>query len=289
MLNILISYRAAPRIREWETGRLLSDAFRALGHNVYEYGNLYQTGIWLSADATPFNQTFDLHIFCECNDGDRQYAELIDVKCNKRAGWFFDSDMNDRLYERLINYFDFDHVFCANPSFIKSKNNRSWLPYAGDKERHYRSPGWPKKRDICLIGSDRPERRSIIAALRTVGLNAELSYDIFKENYIDAMASSRIIINDPAGGGNSLLPMRYFECPMAGSLLMQADAPMLDHIFIDNQECVIYKNTVDLINKCKSVLTDNELYERIRTNGQNKCLKEHTYINRAMEILSVIS
>lgn len=289
-MKILISYRASKNIRDWETGHLISKAFMALGHQVFEYANIYETADWIyNPKEILYNGPFDLHLFMEKNDPSNQYPELAGIRCNKSIAWLFDTAMQPAFYDYLIKRFNFDHVFCANPQYINNRSNYSWLPYAADEDLFFRSLDFPKTKEVAIIGSDRPERRILINALQSAGINAELISGIFKEKYIDALASSKIIVNDQAGGGRHLLPIRTFEAPMAGSVLMQIETQSLSQVFEPGISCVVYSNVLDLVKKCRLVLENNSLYENIRSNGQTMCKLLHTYKNRAKEILKCLN
>ena len=288
-MKILVSYRGATRIREWETGALIAKAFRNLGHEVFEYASVYETGQWLYDPKSVIEQgPFDLHLFMEKNDGANQYPELAGLHVKKSFAWLFDTAMNELFYEGLINGFRFDHVFCANPEFIKNQETRSWLPYAADRDYFFRHLGVPKTRDICLVGSDRPERQALMAALNSAGLKAELISGVFKENYINELAKSRIIVNDAAGGGTALLSMRCFEATAAGSLLVQANTSKLEEVFRPGLECLDYFNLPELIWRCEDALANKIKYEFVRAHGYHKCMEKHTYENRAKTILELV-
>jgi hypothetical protein len=287
-MKILVSYRAAPRIRGWETGSMLARAFRVLGHDVAEYANIYETKQWIADRAHILNQSYDLHVFMEKNDPESQYTELLSLPITRTVGWLFDIAMYPDFNYNLVERFHFDHLYLANPNYLdKFKCPTSFLPYAADERYFYRSLDTIKTRDLCLVGSDRPERRQFIQMLRNNGVNAELISGIFKQDYINALASSKIILNDLAGGGGALLSMRAFETLATGSALLQADTgePHND-ILMPNLACLMFKDHISCITQINKYLSDKELYDNTRAVGQKMVLDNHTYVNRAREILS---
>lgn len=287
-MKILVSYRGAPRIRGWETGAMLARAFRNLGHEVYEHATIYESKPreWVMDPNNSFQHEFDLHVFMEKNDGEDQHLGLKAINTQRTVAWLFDTSMNDRFYEDIVTYMDFDHVYCGNPDFIKGHKNRSYLPYAADKTLFYRSPDTPKTIDVCLVGSDRPERRKLIKSLQKDGVNAELISGVFKEDYINTLAASKIVVNDLAGGGANLLSMRTFEAPAAGALLLQAISSSIYGILEDGVTCATFHSEESLVSSARFYLNSEEDRKRVTSNGQYWVLNHCSYENRAKEILS---
>lgn len=290
-VKILISYRGAPRIRGWETGVLIADAFRDLGHEVDEYGNVYETmkGEWVSElrPDTILQKEYDLCIWMEKNDPERQYLELAAVKAAYKVAWFFDLQNYPDFCRKLADHMQFNHVFCANPNYLKLFKVASFLPY-GASSKFFRPLTWPKQYDVGLVGSDRPERQALISALKADGINAHLISGVFKDAYIDALASCKVVINDIAGGGIGLLSMRAYEAPAAGALTIFEDAEALGDQLIPGIDCLTYSHSKELITKCSFLLKDTTYLEQVRACGQKRVLEHHTYVARANEILNVI-
>lgn len=290
-MQILISYRGAPRIREWETGALVADAFRDLGHEVDEYGNVYETmkGEWVSElrPDSVVQKEYDLHLWMECNDGERIYTELKHVKSVYKAAWLFDIAMYQGQNIALANYMQFNHVFCGNPNYLRLFRAASFLPY-GASPKFIRPLNTPKAYDVGLVGSDRSERRSLVDALCQEGINAHLITGVFRESYIDALASCKVVINDIAGGGKGLLSMRAYEGPASGSMTIFEDADALGDQFIPGIDCLTYKDGRDFINKVEFILRDQTYLDQMRASGQKRVLENHMYLHRVQEILNVI-
>lgn len=287
-MNILVSYRGAPRIRGWETGAMLARAFRSLGHEVDEYAKIYERPEWVANRNDMLSKHYDLHVYCECNDGDAQYLELKDINADRRVAWLFDIAMMADYYRRLVKMMEFDHCFAANLDF--AYNNffhcpTTYLPYAADMEFFGRPLDTKKTIDVCLVGSDRPERRDLIAALHKHEINAELISGVFKEDYINTLAASKIVINDLAGGGTNLLSMRTFEAPAAGAMLLQAYTPALNNVMEVGICCDVFTNNASLISACKYFMEKDQQRKTIANNGQFWVSRTHTYNDRAKAIL----
>lgn len=312
MAKILISYRVAPRIRTWETGSMVARAFRALGHEVDEYAKEYQAGRWLC--KTPFGldlllepslllpdtklsfipenvfmREYDLVLNMECNDPDPQYFELIGVKAKKRAVYHFDTSYYMDVASHHISQYHPDHVFYANSKLVWNTKNTSWLPYAADSKLHVRSPSHAKLYDVALVGSDRPDRRRLIAILQEAGIDARLISDVFKEDYVEALASAKIVLNQNPSDGSGLLNMRYFETLAAGSMLLNnaGDGDELTGL-IPGIHFVRYASEADLVEKAIYYIRDHAERIKVSCAGHQAFLEGHTYEHRAQEIMDVI-
>lgn len=285
-MRILVSYRGAPRIRGWETGALLSRAFRQLGHEVDEYAKIYEKPEWVADRNDMLSKEYDLQVYCECNDSEMQYLELKNIDAKRRVTWLFDIAMQPDFYRRVVDFMAFDHCYVANQDYLHHFNcPTSYLPYAADQEFFYRDRETPKTIDVCLVGSDRKERRDLIKNLQKAGINAQLISGVFKEDYINTLAASKIVVNDTAGGGANLLSMRTFEAPAAGALLLQYEVPSMRDIMEDGICYQSYHNEESLINLSKYFLENEVLRNNIIRNGQYWILTHHTYLNRASEII----
>ncbi len=295
-MKILVSYRGIPQSPGWATGDLVVSAFRELGHEVYPYAKNYQQNDWVDGGLSNLDShNWDLILYMECNDADPQYSELRLVKAKQKACWLFDTSYYPDSCKRLVDYFDFEHIFLANPLTVQkykagSYNNVHYLPYAVDPDKHFRSFGAVEKtRDVALVGSIRDDRIALSEALESEGVKLELIGDVFREDYIDALASSKIIINQNPDMGRGLLNMRYWETCAAGSFIMTEIQDFLQQPEDFNTRVGLpYYKTDDLAWQCKQMLESQQLENFIKI-GQNKVMKHHTYKQRCERIIDAIS
>ncbi len=274
-------------------------AFRELGHEVYPYAKYYQQNRWVEGypkqphgDMMALDaHEWDLILFMECNDGDPQYPELKVTRARQTAGWFFDTSYHADRYKKLVDFFRFDHLFLANPLTIQEYKlwdykNVHYLPYACDRELHGRSLECPKTRDVVLVGSDRPDRRALVDALAGHGVDLQLISGVFREEYIDALASARIVVNQNPNVGRGLLNMRFWEAQAAGSIVFteMADMEVNPPRYICN--LVPYREPKDIVSSYQEILAGNQ--ENIAATiqrGQEMLFEHHTYQNRCETIL----
>jgi hypothetical protein len=233
------------------------------------------------------SKAYDLHVYCECNDGDPQYLELKDINAKRRVAWLFDVAMRPAYYQRLVAHMAFQRCYIANLDYVHHFSCvTSYLPYAADLECFGRPLDTPKTMEVCLVGSDRPARRELIQMLQQHGIRASLISGVFKEHYINMLAASKIVINDIAGGGTNLLSMRAFEAPAAGAMLVQASTPALRPVFADGSCCVAFATPQSLIAICHYYLAHDEERKQITKNGQDWVMQYHAYEHRARKILN---
>lgn len=282
-MKILVSYRAIPQSPGWATGDFVIKAFRKLGHDVNAYAKYYMEEKWIEDPNEILKKKYDLYLQMECGDGDRFYKELIgNVDAMKRASWWFDCALYPDRWKQETAGLSCMRFFTANKNMI---GENSWchdvfLPYAAD-EFHVRQ-NVEKTCDFLIIGSDRPERRGQYELVKKILPNATVEFKtgVFREDYINALANSRYVINDIAGGGSGLIPCRPWEALAAGTKVI---TPKGDGCKELGLPIIEYENLADT---CIELWHKPEL---LTLEEQELFLAKHMYVNRCQEILNEIS
>lgn len=295
-MKILVSYRAIPQSPGWATGDMVVKAFRALGHEVYPYAKLYQQNKWLHDRNFGLDKhDWDLILYLECNDGDPQYHELTVARARKTACWLFDTSYYNDRCRSLVDYFRFDDIFLANPLTIRDYRvwgykNTHYLPYACDPELHMRPLSYPKTHDVVLVGSVRDDRIKLQKELAKHDVKLELIGDVFREAYIDTLASAKIVVNQNPSDGRGLLNMRFFEAQAAGSFLLTEKEDLDVNIEMGNDIPMMtdYTKPEDLAHICNSFLKSSEALSFMTGTCQNTVLTKHTYNNRCKQLLETV-
>jgi hypothetical protein len=297
-VKILVSYRGIPQSPGWATGDLVVKALRALGHEVFPYAKYYQQSKWVEDRKFALDDhVFDLILYMECNDGDPQYHELQLVRARTTACWLFDTSYHQDRYKRLVDYFRFDHLFLANPLTIQEYkvwgyNNAHYLPYACDRELHGRPLEYPKTRDVVLVGSIRDDRIDLANQLKQHGVELELVSEVFREDYIDALASAKIVINQNPTEGRGLLNMRHFEAQAAGTFLLEQNIDSTLNISLGQMHyrANFYPCEVKEIPKiCNDVLESWEDQPTPEMSmRRNDFFDHHTYHSRCEQLLKTV-
>jgi hypothetical protein len=287
-MKIVVSYRGAPRIRGWETGAMIARAFRSLGHDTYEYGNIYECQGRLP-NAPEDLEDIDLWLYCEMNDGDSQYHEVKNVRARKFACSFYDTSYYPDHLVCLQRYFNFDIQFIANPLSMQYYPNPFHMPYACDPELHFRPLEKERIHALALVGSVRQDRLQFKDYLSRLGTKLDLIKGCFREEYIDTLGSSEIVLNQNPDQGYGLYNMRQFEAPAAGALILteKRDYEVNEGEFEHMVNCITYSSPQDVAYVVEQLNKYPEEKEKIRTAGQNHVLQHHTYRNRCEEILEL--
>lgn len=274
-MKILVSYRGIPQSRGWATGDCVVRAFQALGHECVPYGNYYETQERLEGSRQVLNEEWDLLVFMECGDGERTYTELSSLRTRRSASWFFDAALYPERWLQIIRQFNFDANFIANRNMLYDSMKTIYLPYAADETIHFRPLDATKYRQFGFVGSDRPERQALANKL-----HIDLKSGVYREQFIDYLAGSNYTVNDIAGGGVGLIPMRPFEALAAGSSLI---TPKGDGVSDLGIPCIEYSDEDELLSICDRLRTTSP-----NCSGQSEVLRNHTYKNRCESMLQTL-
>jgi hypothetical protein len=291
-MRIVVAYRGIPHARGWATGDNLVRAFRRLGHDVYAYGNYYETAERIEQGPSP--PSADLLVYCEMNDDEPQYEELGGYPAALTAYWDFDAD-NGRRRERkrLIRRLGCDVVFYANPRYARFFGalapHTAFLPYAVDDEHFVRLAG-PKTIDVGLIGSPYPERVAYLEELAKLGAPVEIVDGMYREQLVEAINALKIHLNlnIDARGGSGLLVGRIWETIGCGTLLLTQQKDYVERILVDGEHAVFFEDLDDCAEKIAYYLAHDAERERIAAAGHRYGLDHHTYVARAQTILAEI-
>ncbi len=83
--------------------------------------------------------------------------------------------------------------------------------------------------------------------------------------------------------------MRLFEITGVGTCLLTDWKQDINKLFIEDKEIVTYKTKDDCIKKVKWLLDHPKEREQIALAGQKKCLKDHSFEQRAKKLIEIIN
>jgi hypothetical protein len=275
-MKILVSYRGIPESRGWATGDFVVEAFKGLGHDVDAYGNYYGTIDRVQDKVSPFNKEYDLLLFMECGDPEPFYKELRIVNAKVKASWFFDSALYVDYWRHQVFTIGTSPNFIGNAKLVNGIQNGIYLPYAASN-KHYRNFTNKKDIDYLIIGSDRPERRILLDSIKSIfpSKRVELVSGVYRDDYINYLNRAKFVVNDIAGGGKGLIPMRPFEVIMAGSTLI---TPRGDGVSDLGIQCYEYDSIDQLVDFVDELPV-----------AQDYVIKNHTYVNRCEKIINYVN
>lgn len=102
---------------------------------------------------------------------------------------------------------------------------------------------------------------------------------VFKSSKINLNISLRSILSG--------IPLRAFEIMGAGGFLLTNYQPDFDDCFVAGEDYVYYESIDDLLDKVDYYLNNEKERKTIAENGLNRIKENHTYIQRAEEIISI--
>lgn len=163
-----------------------------------------------------------------------------------------------------------------------------WLPLAV-------TPGYspakrPKITDVAFVGYMRDLQR--VSILADVGAHFSLSRTngVFNEAAADTYRMARVGLNVPTHYGDAnaydTMNMRCFEIPATGTPLVTSYEPeLLEQGFDPDVNCIVYHSSSDVIPQIKHLLDNPELAEAVGQAGSELVMSQHTYAQRAKQVL----
>ncbi len=108
------------------------------------------------------------------------------------------------------------------------------------------------------------------------------SYKFVGHHFFDNLRAMR-------GTQKKCIKGRVFEVPACGGFLMTGESDDdITPYYTPGKEIVVFKNTDDLIEKCKYYLSHNEERQAIAKAGYDRTMKDHTYLKRFEEIFQAM-
>ncbi len=112
---------------------------------------------------------------------------------------------------------------------------------------------------------------------------------MFGVSMYEAIRASRIVLNVHADSSPLYASnMRLFEVTGAGSLLLTDWRNNLPDLFDPDREVVAYRSPEECLEKATWLLEHEEKRAKIASSGQTRCLKDHTFENRALALDAAI-
>lgn len=169
-------------------------------------------------------------------------------------------------------------------------------PEAAEPTIH-KSYDLPFEYDVTFMGSCYGWRPAFIKKLKALGANIKCFGKGWPNGYlsnddmIKIYSQSRINLGFAAIGHSKKLMClkgRDFEVPSSGGLYLTQNNPELAHLYDIGREIVTYNNVKDCARIINELLNDHDKANTIRTAGQQRCLKDHTYSVRWTKLYKII-
>jgi glycosyltransferase involved in cell wall biosynthesis len=226
-------------------------------------------------DTQPDWESYDLIFSVENWDW---MPDLSSVKAKKFI-WAIDAHCKSpEVYEALADRNNFDMVLHASP------NLGVWLPNCYD-DTIIKPLSVEKKHEIGFCGN--------VA-------NRQSKIDIMKANFKDFRFDEFVIGDAMVSAINSYkvhwnanisfdINYRNFETMGCKTALLTSQHSGYEQLgFKDCVNCVIYNNMHEMIEKAKILIKNEDLLKSIANAGYDLASKNHTYKNRAKQILDIM-
>ena len=259
-----------------------------------------------------------LLLFGSCMPDDIGYYRIRNL-CD-RFGVLLVFWLHDDPYEFDYNY---KIIEIADAIFSNDKwssihyehDNIYHMPLAASKEKHYKPIVDAYERDVFFCGVGFGNRVSLLSDLDCVlknyktlilGDNWPKSSASYVQNkrinnalLIDHYASSKFVINigrcfDYANDKYMLVPStpgpRTFEAGMAGAIqFYYVESLEIEEYYVDGKEIVLFDSVNDFKQKIECLIDSPEDMLKLRNASQLRTVSDHTYGNRADDILQIIN
>jgi spore maturation protein CgeB len=160
--------------------------------------------------------------------------------------------------------------------------------------------------DVCFIGMPFPNRVEMFESLRDYNLGVfgdhwtkyfilegKITPSYYKgkasgETVNKIYLSSKIVLNIHHPHSIEGLNTRTFDIPACGAFEMVDDKKNVEKHFKIDKEIVTFKNVNELKSKIDFYLKNDNLRRTISACGKQRVLNEHTWVHRAMSIITTL-
>lgn len=211
------------------------------------------------------------------------------------------------------NLLEFDLVITSFPHYVdkfrKMGINSEYLPLAFEPRILKKINGQKRIYDVTFIGSFTPFHQrgtkildevarkipiniwsqGLIYLLPNSPLQRYFHGEVWGLSMYEVLAQSKIVINRHISVARDYANnMRLYESTGMGAMLISDEKKNLHELFEISKEVVTYKDSLDLIDKIKYYLTQEDKRKKLAAAGQKRTLKEHTYRKRMEELINIL-
>lgn len=190
----------------------------------------------------------------------------------------------------------FDYVFAAHRGALPLLQQQrpgapvDWLPPCCDPAVHG-DQGLERIYDVGFVGqvgSSYPERVRLLEALEQKYRLNDFRRQYYRTDMARIYSQSKIVIN--ISHSSAIIPMRFFEAPAAGAMLLtEASATNgQSELLAEGSEYVSFTGIEDALDKVAYYLAHPQEREQIARAGQRAVLARHTYAQRAAQLLQTV-
>lgn len=278
-MKILIIQEKGRHAKNWEYRESLSfqKAFKKLGVESIVWGLNYPM---YNIPFEQISQQCDVILLIEnYNNG---WLPNISKFKGLKLFWSIDSHVVPQNHVKTCNSNKIDIVLNSIESHKKYFTNQKCYympnPYADDLIYH--KPEIEKTVDVGFCGNW-VNRSNWINAIP----NIKKDIMVIGEDMVNAINSYKIHFNRNMADD---INYRTFETLGCKTFLLTNYTENLDKLFDIGNDLVTYESKNDLIEKINYYLNNDDERNRISENGYNNVINNHTFVNRAKDILDII-
>jgi len=225
----------------------------------------------------PDYNSYDLIINLENYDETGWIPKLGHVQ-TKKFLWAIDAHVKGMpSYLKTAEEGNYDLILQATPEFVMS--NSVWFPNCYDDDK-IKPLNIEKTHDIGFCGNIN-NRGGLIEQLKR-NFNCKVDVFVIGDAMVEAINSYKVHFN-----ANVSIDINYRNFETLGChtcLLTSYNKHYQSLGLVDGENCLIYKDIEEMINKARIILQNDQLRAKISKEG-NILAKQHTYKNRAKLIM----
>jgi hypothetical protein len=209
--------------------------------------------------------------------------------CKWTGIWHIDVCLDSHIPDQY--YYLANDVFVASNQMIKKYDKAKVLFQACDPILDRRIPEIKQEYDFVACGlmggAYNGERERLFNILAEKFKTANLGSGLAPHKYVEVLNRGKIQWVRTANASKEMAAQRFFESLAIGPVLTNwtDDLPLTG--LIEDEDYMAYRNDQECIEKMELLLNDEELRNKIATNGRIKALTYHTYDHRLMSILNI--
>ena len=199
--------------------------------------------------------------------------------------WSIDSHCVLQSHINTCNQHKIDVVLNSVYGHGKFFNQKSYyFPNAYADDLIYPKPEILKTHDVGFCGNWN-NRKDWIDFIESTGLKVKKDIFIIGDEMVNAINSYKIHFNRNISDD---INYRTFETLGCNTFLLTNKTPGLYELFTEGENIITYENEFDLVDKIKFFVSNEIERKRITENGFRHVKQNHTYKNRANQLIKIL-
>lgn len=198
--------------------------------------------------------------------------------------WSIDSHCVLQYHQELQKKHNIDIVLCSNVLDVDNFKSGKWFPSCYPKDL-ITPLNIPKSINFGFCGNSAVPNRKEILEYLSQNLGLQWHEMVIGNDMVKLVNTYKIHFNYNT---SHEINYRTFETLGCKTLLFTNYTPKLEKLFEIDKHLVVYKNLNDLRDKLKYYLNNESERLKIENSGYNHVVNNHSYDNRAKQLLSII-